>query len=186
MKILITPKDLIERCLWTDYSNYILRNISTDDKNKMIKENLEINLDEKDAYVIGLLAVVYTDHLIFKMNNFLNQILEHKSFGGKKKKMTDNDNDLNNENNDDETDEVVDKNQRFISKDTLLQNIDDFIKEFPESYQPDEHWKYQLKEVEKYSKELMSKVNKLKTISIQNCPCVKIKDVKSLYYHKID
>ena len=180
MKILITPKDLIERCLWSDYAYYIIKDLSTDEKNSIIRENKEFYLDEKDAYVIGLLSVVYTDNLIHKMNQYLDSVLENKSFGGKKKKADDEDN-----LNESATDEVVDKNQRLISKDIILQNIDDFIKEFPEAYEPNEHWFYSLKEVKEYSKELMQKVNKLKTTTIQGYPCIKIKDIKAIYTHHI-
>ena len=110
------------------------------------------------------------------MNQYLDSVLENKSFGGKKKKADDEDN-----LNESATDEVVDKNQRLISKDIILQNIDDFIKEFPEAYEPNEHWFYSLKEVKEYSKELMQKVNKLKTTTIQGYPCIKIKDIKAVY-----
>ena len=54
MTIRIYPEDIIKRCLWDNYVYYILGG-SDKEAEKILKENTEIEVTEKDALVIGLL-----------------------------------------------------------------------------------------------------------------------------------
>ena len=77
MKILISPEDIVKRCLWDSYTYYILG--SEKEAEKMLKENAEVELSERDALVIGLLKVIETDNLIHKFNTYVMEFLTNKS-----------------------------------------------------------------------------------------------------------
>ena len=68
MKIQILPEELIKRCLWDSYVYYVLG--SDKEGEKILKENSEIELTEKDALIVGLLKVMETDNLIFKFKTY--------------------------------------------------------------------------------------------------------------------
>ncbi len=59
MKILIYPEDIVKRCLWDTFTYYIVG--SEKEAEKILKENAEFELSERDAIVIGLLKVMETD-----------------------------------------------------------------------------------------------------------------------------
>ena len=69
MKIKVLPEDLVKRCLWDSYVYYILG--SDKEGDRILRENNEIDLSEKDALIIGLLKVIETDNLIFKFNTYV-------------------------------------------------------------------------------------------------------------------
>ena len=73
MKILITPEDIVKRCLWDNYVYYILD--SNKEAEKILLENKEIELTEKDAFVIGLLKVMETENLIHRFNMNVSEFL---------------------------------------------------------------------------------------------------------------
>ena len=62
MKIFITPEEIVRLCLWDLYSYYIVG--SEKESEKILKENKEIELSEKDGYVIGFLKTMESDNLI--------------------------------------------------------------------------------------------------------------------------
>ena len=77
MQILVTPEDLIRRCVWDNYVYYIVG--SEKEAEKLLKENSVFEISERDALVIGLLKVIETDNLIFKFNTHIVEILSNKS-----------------------------------------------------------------------------------------------------------
>ena len=67
MKITIFPEDLVKRCVWDNYTYYVVG--SEKEAEKILKENKEFDLSERDALVIGILKVIETDNLIHKFNS---------------------------------------------------------------------------------------------------------------------
>lgn len=78
MTIKIFPEDIVRRCLWDNYVYYILAG-SDKEAERLLAENQEMDLSEKDALVIGLLKVIDTDNLIHKFNNHVVEHLTNKS-----------------------------------------------------------------------------------------------------------
>ena len=70
MKISVTPEDLVRRCLWDHYVYYIVG--SDKEAEKILKENVEFEVSEREALVIGLLKVIETDNLIHKYNTYID------------------------------------------------------------------------------------------------------------------
>ena len=78
MKIKIYPEDIVRRCVWDNYVYYILAG-SDKEAEKILAENQEMDITEKDALVIGLLKVIETDNLIHKFNGYVVEFLTNKS-----------------------------------------------------------------------------------------------------------
>ena len=81
MKILIYPEDIVKRCLWDSYTYYVVG--SEKEAEKILKENKEFELSERDAIVIGLLKVMETDNLIHRFNDYLTHFLTVRSLKDK-------------------------------------------------------------------------------------------------------
>jgi len=77
MQITITPEELIRRCVWDNYVYYVLG--SEKEAEKILKENQEMQISERDALIIGILKVIETDNLIHKFNTYVVEILTNKS-----------------------------------------------------------------------------------------------------------
>jgi len=77
MQITITPEQLIRRCVWDNYVFYVLG--SEKEAEKILKENQEMQISERDALIIGILKVIETDNLIHKFNTYVVEILTNKS-----------------------------------------------------------------------------------------------------------
>ena len=77
MTIKIYPEDIVKMCLWDHYVYYIVG--SEKEAEKLLKENAEMELSERDALVIGLLKVIETDNLIHKFNTYVMEFLTNKS-----------------------------------------------------------------------------------------------------------
>ena len=56
MTIKIYPEDIVKMCLWDHYVYYIVG--SEKESERILKENKEIEISERDALVIGLLKTV--------------------------------------------------------------------------------------------------------------------------------
>ena len=83
MTIKIYPEDIVRMCLWDNYVYYIVG--SEKEAEKILKENKEMEMSERDALVIGLLKIIISysflfipinsnplllNHLIYPMNYF--------------------------------------------------------------------------------------------------------------------
>ena len=77
MNIKVTPEDLVRRCLWDHYVYYVVG--SDKEGERILKENKEFEITEKDALVIGLLKTIETENLIHKFNTYIVDLLSNKS-----------------------------------------------------------------------------------------------------------
>jgi hypothetical protein len=109
MTITVLPEDLIKRCVWDHYVYYVLG--SDKEGEKILKENKEFEITEKDALVIGLLKTIETENLIHKFNTYIVDLLSNKS--------------INN------------NQQTLLRKRTLETSVDKFLDKFPDYWTPD-------------------------------------------------
>ena len=114
MEITITPEDLIRRCVWDNYTYYILG--SEKEAERILKENQQISITERDALIIGLLKVVETDNLIHKFNTYIFEILTNKSVHSPQKEYL------------------------LIRKKTFDTAVDKFVDKFPDYWEPNVMW----------------------------------------------
>lgn len=121
MQITITPEDLIRRCVWDNYVYYVLG--SEKEAEKILKENQDMQLSERDALIIGLLKVIETDNLIHKFNTYVVEILTNKSIHSPQ------------------------KDGLLIRKKTFDLAVDKFIDKFPDYWEPNISYANALKEL---------------------------------------
>ena len=142
MKIQIYPSDLVKRCLWDSYTSYIVG--SEKDAEKILLENKEFELSERDAIVIGLLKIIETDNLIHKFNDYLTHFLQVRS--------------------------IKDKDVLFIKKKSLENNIEKFLDKFPDYWTPPANYVRSLKDLSVYIDDIKEQINKLDIVklTIQN------------------
>ena len=134
MTIKIKPSDIVKRCLWDNYKSYILT--SKDDPKQMLINDEEFEISERDALVIGLLAVIETNNLIHKFNVFMLEVLSNKS---------------------------IRKDDLLIRVSVIDSAIKDFMNNFPTYWEPSAYWQTELDELKIYVKELKEE---LKTFDI--------------------
>jgi hypothetical protein len=142
MKILITPEDIVKRCLWDTYVYYIVG--SEKEAQAILLENKEFELSERDAIVIGLLKVMETDNLIHRFNDYLIHFLTVRS--------------------------IKEKDNLLIKKKSLETAIDKFLDKFPDYWTPPKTYENSLKDLVEYINKLRENINKLEIIkmTIQN------------------
>jgi hypothetical protein len=142
MKIFITPEDIVKRCLWDSYVFYIVG--SDKEGEKILKENKEFELSERDAIVIGLLKVIETDNLVHRFNDYLTHFLTVRS--------------------------IKDKESLYIRKKALEISIDKFSDKFPTYWQKTKDYEIALKELDEYLNKIRSSIQKMEIIklTIQN------------------
>jgi hypothetical protein len=133
MKIKVLPEDLVKRCLWDSYVYYILG--SDKEGDRILRENNEIDLSEKDALIIGLLKVIETDNLIFKFNTYVVELLTNKSS---------------------KVNEYL-----LIRKKTMDSAIDKFLDKFPDYWTPNSFYIKALKDLVEYIDTFKVEVEKL-------------------------
>lgn len=142
MRILITPEDIVKRCLWDTYVYYILG--SEKGAQALLLENKELELSERDAIVIGLLKVMETDNLIHRFNDYLIHFLTVRS--------------------------MKEKDEILVKKKSLETAIEKFLDKFPDYWTPSTGWSNSLKDLVEYINQLREKIEKLEIIkmTIQN------------------
>lgn len=142
MKIIIKPSDLVKRCIWDYYTYYIIG--SEKEAQKLLEEDLEFEISERDSIVIGLLKVMETDNLIHKFNDYLVHFLSVRS--------------------------MKEKDQLLIKTKSLEIAIDKFIDKFPDYWTPPVNYANGLKDLIEYINILKEKISELDTttINIQN------------------
>ena len=111
---------------------------------KLLKENKEFELSERDAIVIGLFKVMETDNLIHRFNDYLTHFLTVRS--------------------------LKDKEGFLIKKKSLETSIDKFLDKFPDYWTPASNYTTALKDLVEYIDNLRDKVEQLEIIksTIQN------------------
>lgn len=133
MTIKIYPEDIVRMCLWDHYVYYIIG--SEKEAEKLLKENEEMELSERDALVIGLLKVIETDNLIHKFNTYVMEFLTNKS--------------------------IKEKEYLLVRKKTFDLALDKFVDKFPDHWEPNSYWSKSLKELVEYVEGMKILIEKL-------------------------
>jgi len=140
MQILITPEDIIRRCLWLEYKRFCLdkgSKLSEEDIKKIIQENKPVVLNEEDAYVIGLLKVVETPNLVHRLKEHMDDVLKGRS--------------------------NIFNNKLYIIKSVALKEISTFVARFPEDFKPPFEYKKGIEDLKEFSTRIYCEVDKLQT-----------------------
>ena len=138
MTITVLPEDLIKRCVWDHYVYYVLG--SDKEGEKILKENKEFEITEKDALVIGLLKTIETENLIHKFNTYIVDLLSNKS--------------INN------------NQQTLLRKRTLETSVDKFLDKFPDYWTPDLVFKKSLIDLVDYIDTFKKNIEKIDIIKV--------------------
>ena len=139
MIIKIHPEDIIKRCLWDHYVYYILGG-SDKEAEKILKENVEVEVSEKDALVIGLLKVIETDNLIHKFNGYVMELLTNKS--------------------------LKEKELLLVRKKAFDAAVDKFVDKFPDYWEPSTSYRNGLTDLVIYVENIKKDVEKLEVHKI--------------------
>ncbi len=138
MTIKVYPEDIVRRCLWDNYVYYILG--SEKEAEKILKENKEIEISEREALIIGLLKVIETTNLIHKFNTYIVELLTNKS--------------------------IKEKDYLLIRKKTLDTAVDKFVDKFPDYWVPNAGYTSALKDLVVYIDEIKTDIEKLEVHKI--------------------
>lgn len=141
MQILVTPDDIIKRCLWLEYKKFCLRNKTDDEIKLIIQENKPVILSEDDAYVIGLLKVVETPNLSHRLKEHILETLKIRS--------------------------NIFNNKLYIIKSIALKEISQFINRFPDEFKAPFEYKTGIDNLKDFSEKVYLKVDKLPTYPFQ-------------------
>jgi hypothetical protein len=142
MKIKIFPDEIVKMCLWDNYVYYVLG--SEKEAEKILKENTEMEISERDALIIGLLKVVETDNLIHRFNDYLVHFLTVKS--------------------------IKEGDQVLTRKKSLEFALEKFLDKFPDYWTPPLSYKVGIQDLIAYIDKLKVNVDELEIIklTIQN------------------
>lgn len=138
MKITLCAEDIVRRCLWDTYVYYVVG--SEKEAEKILKENKEIEISERDALIIGLLKVIETENLIHKFNTYIVELLTNKS--AKEKELT------------------------LVRKKTLDLAVDKFVDKFPDYWVPSPSYVKSLKELVTYVNNIKEEIEKLEVYKV--------------------
>ena len=141
MQILITPDDIIKRCLWSEYKRFCLKGKTEDEIKKLIEENNPTLLKEEDAFVIGLLKVVETPNIVHRFKEHMYDVLKIKS--------------------------NIFNNKLFIIKSVALKEISQFVMGFPSDFKASFEYKKGIEDLKIYSDKIYSEVDGLPTSLFQ-------------------
>lgn len=144
MVITTTPIDMIERCLWSNYKTFVLKEKRDAILREIVEKNEPVVISEEDAYVIGLLNYVKTENLIHRCKMELENVLNIKSTIIKV-----------------EEEELV-----VINKSTLLKDVIEFKDRFPHYYIPGEVYKEGIEDLMTFNNELVDKINNLEEYNL--------------------
>ena len=126
MRIILSPEDIVKRCLWDSFAYYVVG--SEKEAEKLLKENKEFELSERNAIVIGLLKVMEIDNLIHRFNDYMIHMLHIKS--------------------------IKEKDEIFIRKKSVELSISKFLDKFPEYWTPPKNYEKAIEDLTKYIEEL--------------------------------
>lgn len=142
MQIIVTPNDVIQRCLWDKYKRFCLHDKNEEEIETIVKLNKPISLCENDAYVIGLLKIIETDNLVHRFNEDIFDFLQIKS-------------------------SIINKDL-YISKYALNKFITSYYNKFPSYYKPTQSYEDGLNDLREYVELVENKINDLETTIIKN------------------
>ena len=143
MKILIKPEDIVKRCLWDNYVYYIVG--SNKEAEKVLLKNEEIEISEKDAFVIGLLKIMETENLIHRFNMDVAEFITNKS----------------------SIEKVDGEKLILLKKKAFDYMISKYLDKFPDYWTPDNMYRFNLKELVEYISKFQDKLETLKTETIE-------------------
>lgn len=146
MTITVTPEDIIKRCLWLDYTRFILRGVSEDELAEVVRKNDPVALTEGDAYAIGLLRVIETDNLVHRFKLHVLDTLATKSTLLSP---------------DGECDESL-----YINRGVLLRELSQFKVRFPRYYEPTVSYSKSISEMREYASRFIDIFENMETISV--------------------
>jgi hypothetical protein len=133
MKITLHAEDIVKRCLWDNYVYYIVG--SEKEAEKILKENKELEISERDALVMGLLKVIETDNLIHRFNTYVMEFLTNKS--------------------------IKEKDLLLVRKRTFDSAVEKFVDKFPDYWEPSSTYAKALKELIEYIDAIKIEIDKL-------------------------
>jgi hypothetical protein len=142
MQILITPEDIIRRCLWLDYKRFCLKEKNEEELRNIIEENNPVALKEEDAYVIGLLKIVETPNLVHRLKEHMDEVLKIRS--------------------------NIFNNKLYIIKSVALKEIGQFVQRFPDGFKAPFEYKKGIEDLKLFSEKIYIDVDKLPTQTFQN------------------
>lgn len=135
MQLILTPQDIILRCLWDRYRKYCISKLSDSEVEKIIEENKPRIISEEDGYVIGLLKIIETDNLIHAFNEYIIDILQFKS--------------------------SVINNELYINKKVIIKEINNFTNNFPASFKAPFNYKVAIDDLIKHIGRIETTVGQL-------------------------
>lgn len=138
MTIKIYPEDIVKRCLWDNYVHYVVG--SEKEAEKILRENKEMEVSERDAFIMGLLKIMETDNLIHKFNSYVIELLTNKSH--------------------------KEKDYLLVKKKVFDFAVDKFLDKFPDYWEPNSLYTKSLKELVEYIDSLKLEVEKLEIHNI--------------------
>lgn len=144
MTIKIYPEQIVKRCLWDSYTYYVLQ-CTEKEAERILKENVEIEVSERDALVMGLLKIIETTNLIHKFNTYVTEFLSNKSINNPKKDGT-----------------------LLVRKKIFDYSVDKFLDKFPDYWEPSTTWVKSLKELVDYIEEMKISLEKLEVIELED------------------
>lgn len=140
MTIKILPSEILKRAMWDSYTYYIVG--SEKEAEKILKEDIEIEISERDALVIGLLKVIETPNLIFKFNTYVTEFLSNRSVKG--------------------------PDSLLIRKKPFDLAVDKFLDKFPSYWEPSAMWSSNYKDLLAYFDNFKKEVDKLAIHEIED------------------
>lgn len=158
MQIIVTPNDIIQRCLWDKYKKFCLHEKDEKEIEKIVENNKPISLNENDAYVIGLLKVIDTDNFVHRFNEDIIDYLQIKS--------------------------SIVNDDLYINKSSISKFINTYLDKFPVYYKPNMNYKNGIDDLINYVSAIQNNIEKIEAIPIKNKDKVfyyyMSKDVKKL------
>ena len=142
MQIILTPNDIIQRCLWDKYKKFILYEKTEDEIKKIVEENKPFSITEEDAYAIGLLKIIETDNLVHRFNENILDVLQIKS--------------------------NIIKDELYINKTTLTREVSTYMHKFPDYYKAPFNYKQSIEELKEYIKNIDKSITGLEIINVKN------------------
>ena len=138
MKIMMKPSDIVKRGLWDTYVYYVVG--SEKESEKLLSEDKEFELSERNGIVIGLLKVMETDNLIHRFNDYFIHFLSIKS--------------------------MKDGDEILVKKKSVDLAIVNFREKFPTYWNCEINWKMALKDLDVYLNDLILKIEKLELLKL--------------------
>ena len=142
MQIIVTPNDIIQRCLWDKYKKFCLHDKEEKEVEKIVENNKPISLSENDAYVIGLLKVIDTDNYVHRFNEDIIDYLQIKS--------------------------SIVNDDLYINKSSINKFVSTYLDKFPSYYKPNMSYKKGIDDLVDYVVDVKNNIESLETITIKN------------------